>query len=358
MSERVCDRRSFVRVASISGLSLCVACSPHLQDYLHTDVRSTPLALEDWPGLRPSDAITALVLRQLRLPGRPLRASQALHYALLWKANICHFGPTLGTFLRNLVDGKYTLQQKPLFFVGADGLLRTSKDDNQHTESHPDQTLALLGMLGCHSRFALTSENSIADGIRSVCARYEFVQEIEWSTLSLVHCLPPLRSWCNRRGEIFSFDSVTQKIFAEGCGRGACSGTHRLQLAVSMLRANEMCGILRFRSRNLLTSFLGNASRLLVRHQHEDGGWGNDWFLASTVGTAEESSIHVTGHHLEWLLAGRSFHRLDDEVIARAVRYCRENLVAFIEHNHDRRRYLCPAVHAAKCVAQWDELYG
>ncbi|WP_197203962.1 hypothetical protein [Crateriforma conspicua] len=243
-----------------------------------------------------------------------------------------------------------------MFYRDAGDDVHASQDQPDVSEAHADQVLAMLGYLGLSAETPLGEDLLLSDAIVSNAKRFSFQKEYEWSVLALLHYLPPIRQWVNRWGKACSFDAIAHDLFRRPWDTGACNGSHLCQLAASMLNIAEQYEILTDRSRNKLHAYLADAAGRLANNQQADGGWGRMWSRPIPAGPQSPSTLHMTGHHLEWLLLVRHLHTTNPTVIERGIDYCRSKLLSLLNGNDDPQISLCPLVHAVKTVIEFDRL--
>lgn len=303
-------------------------------------------------------------LRDLLRPvGEMKSVSYMLHFMSFWgldaSAESMHVrGSEISGFdmVRALLDDTsfpWYHRSKPLFYVGGDGILRAARARELDGEAHIDQVLATLGSMGVRASrriHAVEGDYTIADAVRSSVATFVEAQEVEWSLLAYLHYLPPETRWRNRWGDVFSFDSLAQRLVARPLGEGPCSGTHALAVLESMLHADQAYDIISDATTRAVREYLLHAGHMLARHQHRDGWWTASWasdsppagFLTGTI------ELRVTGHHLEWLLQTPEYARIEPWRIRRAIKWCRMQLAQ--ADVHDVRRNICAYTHATRAA--------
>lgn len=245
----------------------------------------------------------------------------------------------------------------PLFFRGADGFIRASRETSDGGEAHVGQTLAFLGSMGVPSSQrvgCLPDTAQVRDLVFSSLCTYTSTGECEWLLMGYLYYLPPERSWTNRWGEEFSFDACATSLVTRPYGTGPCDGIHALEVLSIMLRADAQHDILLIDVANRVRDYLSGASVLLQQNQCRDGGWNRGWWDSELSTSSHECSLHATGHHLEWILDSPSEVQPSNAAIEHAVHACQRRLANATPA--DCETNICPFTHAIKAVIYFDFL--
>lgn len=287
--------------------------------------------------------------------------SVLLHYLDFWSEygrlfdDSEHHGRQLLSRLVYMPDsGASTNSCAPLFYKGQDGILRARFQQADGGEGHIGQTLAIFGKIGVPSSSRVRTEEgscSVREAISGVIELFSLNGESDWMIATLAHYLPAGARWRNRWGEDFTFSDVGASLVNRKLGRGPCSGAHTLYLLALLLRRGAQQQIFDSALEAEMRARITDACLLLELNQGDNGGWGDDWWSADKGDQSTEqrlTSLHVTGHHLEWLTLCDRHSRLDEQRLRRAMSYCENQL---------RRadalqvvRSICEYEHAILCV--------
>lgn len=326
-------------------------------------VRDVPISWSKWDGI-PTDARGRLsredhVVELMAPPGNLVSVSRALHYLYFFGEDL-HVEVESGEtkkLLPEILNGSIFKSKQPVFFRGGDGIVRSSIGETGSSETHIGQTLALLGDVGVSSnvKIQLKGEScTLADVITGATETYSKEGETEWLLIAFLHYLPPQNTWRNRWGEAFSFDSCARDLIARPYGEGACAGTHSLQVLSAMILVDKQYDIISDKVNKAARDYLIGAVRLLARNTCRSGGWNHNWFnFGSGSDHSGVGTIHVTGHHLEWLLDAGDGIELPGTILRGAAALCRLRLRE--SSVNDCRSSICPYTHAAKSLLFFEE---
>lgn len=339
-----------------------------------------------------TDEQLAAVLDRVKPPGAPVNTNNMVHALRLWGKDADFGDPTiptgkemLGYFLDDAVFQSWAGKETPaLFMAGEDGLQPRTFDDGgkfRPTSSyHPDDLLATLAETGIpldtpmHLR---GGEAKVADLLDSSMRRFYLDRlEFEWTTISYVRYLYPLKQWRNKYGERVSVDALVKELMEKNPEAGPCDGLHRLEAMVLLYRVDEAAvaagqkSILSKSDRRKMLGYMKRVSDLLVASQATEGYWTRQWSkgqppeikeVTSTKGetkadpNAKSAAMHdkllVTGHHLEWLALAPEQVQPPRENIVRAGQWITRTLLE-IDQKELRETY-GPYSHAARALCLW-----
>ncbi|MCE9527450.1 MAG: hypothetical protein K8R36_15515, partial [Planctomycetales bacterium] len=304
-----------------------------------------------------TDQQLAEVLGRVKPPGAPVNTNNMVHALRLWGKDADFGDPTiptgkemLGYFLDDAIFQQWAGKETPsLFFVGDDGIQPRIFDDGgkyRPTSSyHPDDLLATLAEVGTSLDTPMHlrgSEAKVAELLDDSMRRFYLDRlEFEWSAISYVRYLYPLKQWRNKYGERMSVESLVKELMEKAPEAGPCDGLHRLEAMVLLYRVDEAAqaagqkSILSKKDRGRMLGYMNRVSELLVAAQSPEGYWTRQWSKGAPpaelndepVAKAEENgdaksdtkstakpkadpkaksnAMHdkllVTGHQLEWL---------------------------------------------------------
>ena len=256
-------------------------------------------------------------------------------------------------------------KHEELFYLSGDGIVRTARQDNSNPfsnlthgtlgEAHPDQVLSTLGSIGIESdqviSFGSHENYSVSDNGSLDTFRYS--NEMEFSLMAFLYYLPPTKQWQNRWGDVFSFDSAADYLLNDPLGYGTCSGIHRLIVFASMLRVNENFLILSPETTKRIEEYLLRASCILEQTQSPNGAWTYSWHDETQSLEQNEKSfsdLHITGHHLEWIIICPKKCRPSEQSVVQAILWC-QNEVNKMSLSSVRRN-ICEHMHVLKVLFQ------
>lgn len=299
-----------------------------------------------------------------------------LHALVLFGQRIEFDAPPKARVLDLILDHDRAIE----FFDGCGALVQTRHgasfpvveksalvERQKGAQAHPGQALAALGMSGVPIsqpiRLAGGAAGQVQMLLSDLCANFNFDEEIYWNSIALSLYLPPAKAWQNKLGERFTFDDLAQTLLNRETSDTPCFGTHQLISLTVLLRADMARGVLSRRLRNRVVDRLKNAVRTLLRRQIEPGVWSPAWntngqpisgyeklFGASPAKLSD--LIHVTGHHLEWLiLLPDDIRPADDLLLASAQWLTRSLNLLFAGDPHWPENNYCTAAHSLRSVS-------
>jgi hypothetical protein len=233
------------------------------------------------------------------------------------------------------------------------------------TESHCDQTLAMLGQLGVPTSQPIKIDGkqfSLRDVLSDSIACFELRQrEIEWTSVAYALYLSPSRVWRNKFGQQFSFDQLAEELMRREFWKSSCCGCHIVQAIIVLLRVDGQVdgGILSGKTRERMNQWLHDVVTSTVAAQDVDGSWGHDWYAAlkhdsikSESWIADKPSLHLrlvaTSHIAHWMLYLPPNTTVPPDVLRRAAGWMQLQLrdadADFV------RDCFCPCSHAASVL--------
>lgn len=192
----------------------------------------------------------------------------------------------------------------------------------------------------------------LQDAINDLKANFSSEMEQDWATVALAYYLPPDRTWTNKFGERFSFDSQVERFTQSKIGEGSsCAGTHALMTLTVILGIDQQQRILSDQNRGRAHAFLRDAKNLLEENQKGTGAWDIDWANSTPLQDipwewSDTRELLVTGHILDWQSAVPSEFRLSDPCLKKGLRF-----VVMQLSKCDRKKFvsnICPYSHALR----------
>lgn len=190
------------------------------------------------------------------------------------------------------------------------------------SECHPDQWLCILSAhaVPLTRRIVLDGEYfTLRDRLEaskgqsaSGCS-----ETAAWTIPALCCYLPRKARWQNELGEEVTMTSVaTDFLRREDWRTGPCNGTHHLYALASL----KVARILRGETATRLDRTLEEALRLLQRNQNADGTWMCNWQTEKDKPQDVFDTVHITGHHLEWIALAATEEQVNAKWLLDAVR--------------------------------------
>ncbi len=319
--------------------------------------------------INPADVELAVGRLQLRHnPGLSLLLHAAALYGLEMKVPE-HPDPAGATLKQVLLDSDSAsqyFQGNPLFVESTWGVRNRTQTFSRRQweterQAHAGQLLCELAKHGVPLREQITIHSQsfdVKDLLRDTMANFNLKEsEIEWNFIALMLYLPPQRSWIDKFGTHYSFDDLAEELLVRKAQPEAqpCFGIHRLEGLALLLQLDHAHHLLSPASRNGVVAYLAQEVKLLIATQSEDGSWPETWYLQEASGTDGASArhrtinihrrVHVTGHHVDWLLL------LPSDLIPHATVF--ENAGQFLlkailsAEDEDLLKHYCPYSHAA-----------
>ncbi|MDR1480602.1 MAG: hypothetical protein LBJ00_16860 [Planctomycetaceae bacterium] len=200
---------------------------------------------------------------------------------------------------------------------------------------------------------------TIADILHDTIMNFDWDKELEFVGCSLTLWLPPEKSWTNQFDDRFTFDELMDRLLTIPLGKGTCGGCHVPYTVVTLLRVNEQCPILTYKTQRSAKMWLRNVVCLLEKNQLSDGSWSRDWGNTGQQDTLYGDDlldkITIVGHHLEWQAVAPVDCRLSRECIKRAVIAVNRQIEQLPVPRHRSFKTILPCSHVAKAMCM---LYG
>ncbi len=232
----------------------------------------------------------------------------------------------------------------------------TPKDmERLQGEVHADQLVATCGEIGLDPAHPITSGGeSLTVGELVESARRGFVvgQESEWSVAAFCAYRPDEPEWVNRFGEQQSYAGLADELAKQELSTGACAGSHRLYALCMLLQLDATRPFFPRATRERVTAQIQMACDALRRTQRPSGAWDTGWASGSSWNGGRDlprTLVHVTAHHLEWLIICPPEARPPDAVIVKAYRFVSDS--AAQQPDSVIRDQYCPYSHFARVAA-------
>lgn len=281
-----------------------------------------------------------------------------------------------------------------------EGLRFISGRNIPSASAHVDQTLWILGHMGVSLDDPLITplgRSTLQDVLDDSIANFHLEGELEWTSAALILYLPPQRSWQNKIGMEFNFDILAKELMSRSFSKTPCSGTHDLYALALLLRADRMEPVLSDGVRDMMEDFLRRTTAVLHQSQLANGAFPSDWYrqilrepwywdivaeceksypdqlrqvremhlnqtqspegqdivseedaIAQPTTVTRSSMVHMTGHHLEWLLMLPPEFQPEAALFERATEFCAEALE--VADADELRIHVCPYSHAARML--------
>lgn len=252
----------------------------------------------------------------------------------------------------------------PALLVPTDDGVNVSVQLGPQTSSHVDHTLATLAEIGTPLDYpVMTSEGEVVLHDIFVAARDAFTMnqvEYEWSTLAFAMYMPEESGWFSRDGQHLTFDRLADRIMRQRLTQGVCRGNHRTYTLTMLLRIDEQIRILSDDGRLQILAWLKDVTDRLVKSQHSDGFWDDQWSGPEPEGTPpppgvnfteQGMRINVTGHVLEWWAMAPPELLPPDDVRHRATSWLIESIDGLSDA--EVRSYYTYLTHAGRALAMW-----
>lgn len=248
----------------------------------------------------------------------------------------------------------------PLRISRESNAVRVSPDADWQVErqAHPAQLLAELAKHGVSLEQELTTQArvfAVADILRDTIANYNsHERQIEWIGMAFALYLPPHKTWIDKFGHRFSFDDLADELLGRDLDSPtlSCAGTHVLEALVVVLRVDADHFLLSEANRARVRQYINGHVDHLARIQSADGSWSKKWAQErmAVVGSADVDAsrherVHVTGHHLDWMLLLPPEMAPPEDLFRRAAAWLLACLLQCDEK--DIVSNYCPYSHAA-----------
>ncbi len=245
-----------------------------------------------------------------------------------------------------------------LYFVDPFGTLRVRRqsDLNETGEAHFCQLLGAFAEsrvpLDTPISVSSTASFSVGDLLKSSESNLMLAEEVEWFVIAHSLYAPAKSKFVNRLGDEITRSDLIKRLVDPPLTSGACAGAHRLYALAVLLQVDVKNQVLNGDDRATILSRLSNAADAVSSSQTGFGGWSRRWGPQSNVAAGMplgenslEQYVHMTGHHLEWLVLFRSKEQSHAEACASAFKF----IDSAVEHFSDEqvRRNYCGISHGA-----------
>lgn len=340
--------------------------------------RVTPLAVKptyDRPEIV-SDADLRAVLHKLRprFAGPRPMINLVDHALRFWGSGAEFDDPEClsGKVMRDiLLDHRAFAQgwgkdEPPLLIGDPQGVAVRTKE-GRASSSHIDHTLACLAEAGTTLRFPVylpQGQSSMGSLLARSVRSFSLNQgEYEWSMAAYALYVEGTTPWVTSEGQEVDFDRLANRIMREELRCGVCFGQHRLGDLVLFLRVDQQQRILSPMCREKILDYLGHVSKLLVRSQHPQGYWTQEWWTGAPP-TAEDDNrpgsigpearrLFVTGHVLEWLALAPESVLPPPDTLVKAGQWLTQTVLKFDDQAVIQDNNYPPLTHAGRALALW-----
>jgi hypothetical protein len=335
--------------------------------------RDVPLALK--PTVDPVDTVTdrqVIDAFRLALPDRLDKGKihGLVHALRLWGLDARFDSPNLpdGSRMLEIVTdstqySRFCPDKDPLLYASPLGVSYRVDHDTDGLP-HVDKALSVFAELTLRSDIPLRvggETHKLADALDDAALRFVPEQELEWTTIALVHYLPPGRTWRNKFGVQYSFDDLATLLVERPYWRGPCMGTHILSALAHLVGVDAEVPILSPPARALALGRLREASKRLESIQSPAGGWPPLWYVVEDgKGLQGEYSnrveeIRVAGHHLEWIAIAPAEVRPSRKCVERALGFLCRRMLECTEKEHEelakKAHTFPPLSHAVRALS-------
>lgn len=261
----------------------------------------------------------------------------------------------------------------------------TTNNKGGEAQAHRDQCLAVLAELGIPLSARIATPNKaipVKDVLADALANFDPDQELEWTAAAFVLYLPPANAWTDKFGRKFDFDSLAMKLMARPFYRTSCYGSHTLNTLALLSRVDQKHRLLSYDVRTKVATLLHASAKFLENQQDASGSFPTNWYFPllreawyrELIGPGDHEKIakklnewrwtqdgktsianapiHVTGHHLEWMLLLPSEQRCSNSVFERGANYLLGRLSQIGES--DAKISYCPVTHAVRVLRHLD----
>jgi hypothetical protein len=319
--------------------------------------------------VEPAAVETATARLRLRQnPGLPL----LLHGAALEGLDMPlpgYPGSTAVTLRELLLDSRAAnvyFKGDPIFVVSPWGLqhntqILSRQEWQSGRQAHAGQLLRELARHGLPLVERLRTNRGdfqIKDLVRDVMANLSLSDaELEWNSIALILYLPPQNSWVSKFGNHNAFSDLAEELMRRTANRERrpCYGIHCLEALALFLKVDERHHVLSPHCKTSIHDHLSRYAAHLCDTQDSDGSWPAAWPPNKATYASPDSPeperlnihdrVHVTGHHVEWMLLLPVDLLPPDEVFANAAHFLLRALLS--AGDKDLLANYCPYSHAA-----------
>ncbi len=293
-----------------------------------------------------------------------LGLSYVLHYLALYSSRPKEFQNEkehLMSILQKEDIGRKALGD-PVFHASKFGIAMSSGRTSRAQETHRDQGLAELGLLGMPSTLEIEVDGKtrrLSDAIRECVANFYLQEnELAWSATAVALYLPPQKEWTNRFGEKCNFDQLVDELFKRRFEDNSCAGPHLLEALTLIYAISLEEDILEVETKQKLKTRLHSILDAVIQGQHETGYWRVDWFVEVpeydmpfdkphvwTPKDDDESRLLATSHLVEWMLDLPEEFDVPDEALSKAGQW----MLRYLKTKRPEDNVpICPYGHAIR----------
>jgi hypothetical protein len=278
-------------------------------------------------------------------------------------------GSTAVTLRELLLDSRAShvyFKGDPIFVVSPWGLqhntqILSRQEWQTGRQAHAGQLLNEFARHGLplHERLRTNrGDFQVKDLVRDVMANLSLSDaELEWSAIALILYLPPQNSWVSKFGNPNSFSDLAEELMRRTANleRRPCYGIHCLEALALFLKVDEIHHVLSPPCKTSIYDYLSRQVAHLSETQDSDGSWPVAWHLNRAQYAISDSPeperpnihnrVHVTGHHVGWMLLLPVELLPPDEVFANAANFLLRALRS--AEDKDLLANYCPYSHAA-----------
>jgi hypothetical protein len=250
----------------------------------------------------------------------------------------------------------------PVFCASKFGISIVSGKTKRSQETHRDQGMAELGLLGIPLSLEVEVSGKkypISDAVRECVANFYLKEkELAWSAIVLTLYLPPVKEWINRFGEQCSFDTLTAELMKRRFEENSCAGAHLLESLTLIYEISLDVPILSFDVQKTLKNYLHTILTTVIQEQNSAGYWELDWFVKIpdyglpfqnpyvwTPSNDGESRLLATCHLVEWALDLPEEFEAPDETLKNAGMWMLNHLKT---KKRGENTPICPYAHVVR----------
>jgi hypothetical protein len=249
---------------------------------------------------------------------------------------------------------------------GAKGVFAVLAPGSKAAQGHPDQWIGYLSQGGEDGLSGLSPDEKITVQGRQYTigdlmteAEWDIDPGMEacWTLMALSAYRPSNYEWTAKDGEKWTVERVAEmEAGAPVVGEGAsCGGTHRLYgLTVAVNRCMKDTGT----PMDKLTGGWKKAGdvvqdcvRKAREYQQPDGSFSTQFFARPSKSPEVDTTLHATGHTLEWLCVALDDKQLQEPWVTAAV----TRLCQLLEDNQNRELDCGALYHAARGLRLYRE---
>jgi len=248
---------------------------------------------------------------------------------------------------------------------GDKGVIAQLEPGSKAAQGHPDQWIGYLSQGGLDGLHGLSPEEPLIVGGRQYQvgdllrqAEWDVTpgMEASWTVMAMSAYRPVDYKWTSQSGEEWTVERLVGMDAGAGVKEGAsCGGTHRLSalsLAVNRYMhdtntpPDKLTGDWK-KANDLVQDCIEKARR----YQQPNGNFSTSFFVRPGSSPDVDTTLHATGHTLEWLVVALN----DQEFQAPWVTAAVTRLCQLLEDNRDRDLDCGALYHAARGLRLYRE---